>query len=706
MADVNLATGDTLGFGNASSNGDAIRLVDSVGRTVDTVIYGPDNSDGWLDDLGVATTNVVAMHPADGSLARIPDGFDTDNSAVDFVGGATSSLGLPNPSAPPPADTSDTGLPPVGSCTDAGLAVGMVINEFLSDPAGSDSDLEWVELYNGGAAAVDLSDWMVAAGTSAFSNSGVIPVGTVLDPGMHLVVGQSTLVAEVDVVASGFSLGNAGSNSDAVQLQDCNGVPVDTVVYGDPNDDLWVDDTGSVSTSLAPVATSGMTTGRVTDGVDTDQSAVDFDVRPYPTPGQDNNAPPETCGGPESGIKVNEFNADPDGSDAGNEWVELYHAGTEVIDLTAWSLQTATSGWSTAHTFESGTFSPGEFLVVGGEFVAEADVVMTGSLGNASSNSDGVRLLDCLGFASDTVVYGGPNDDELMDDSGAIATSLAPSPPSPGSLQRLEDGYDTDQSALDFGLQTEPTPGSSNPALEPVICVPSNGDIVLNEFVPDPEGADGDAMAEFVELYNRGSEDLSVAGWGVDVAASEFTNIPAFVIPGGVIIEAGGYFVIGDSNVENADVVFPLSLGNASSSADGLRLIDCEGSPVDSVIYGDDNPDGLIDDKGDVATPSIKPGENQALGRAEDGVDTNAPEDWVVFAIATPGAANELPTGGGGGGDPVGSRGCGCGGGPSTDAPGGSAPGEAGCTTAPVPVGWMWVVILFGLRRRPGTGRF
>src|ERR1035437_4243734 len=35
----------------------------------------------------------------------------------------------------------------------------MVINEIMYDPSGTDTNREWVEVYNSGGSAVDLSQW-------------------------------------------------------------------------------------------------------------------------------------------------------------------------------------------------------------------------------------------------------------------------------------------------------------------------------------------------------------------------------------------------------------------------------------------------------------------------------------------------------------------------------------------------------------------
>jgi hypothetical protein len=645
-------------LGNATSSSDGARLVNCAGGVVDTVIYGSPNTDGWLDDSGLVAVGLAPSPGSGASIARTPNGQDTDDSGVDFVEAAA-----PTPGA-------ENGGVVIGACDDAVVGASVVINELISDPDGSDTGLEWVELYNAGNSAVDVSGWAVVAGTSSFSGAGVLPEGTVLAPHDWLVVAQ-TGIPEADVVADGFSLGNASSNADGVRVEDCNGTPVDTVIYGTPNTDGWIDDSGLAATSLGLKPGSGQSLARITDGVDTDGSAVDFELADNPTPGSGNDAPVETCGGPGSGLVINELMYDPDGSDDGFEWIELYHAGDKAIDLSGWAIELGTSSFSPNYTFPEGaTIAPGGRLLIGELAILDSDYFATLGMGNASSNADAVRIVDCTGFASDTVIYGEVNTDSFVDDSGEIATSLAPQVAGGSSLQRVSDGYDTDASAVDFAEQIAPTPGAPNPEIEALICVASTGDVVLNEFVPNP--ASSDTGAEWVELYNRGSAAADVSGWGIDIATSTWSDEPDVILPAGTVIEAGGWLVVGGSLAPEVDVQADLSIGNASSNADGIRLVDCTGAPVDTVLYGESNPDGLTDDAGSIV-PSPIPGEAGSLARNEDGVDTDVPEDWVIRGAPTPGASNLfVETPGGSGDDTPG----GCGGGPAQD----DAPG--GCSTS------------------------
>jgi len=686
-----LDPGATIGMGNASSSGDAIQLVDGGGFVVDTVIYGPDNSDGFLDDFGFVATS-IAPPPASGlPLARLPNGSDTEESGLDFAVAAFATLG----------STNDAALP---SCDAVGTAAGIVINELIPDPAGADTDMEWVELYLPTGGPVDLSGWAVASGTSSYSSQGVLPPGTTISSGQFLVVAQTAMVGTYDVLAPGFSLGNA-SNADAVQLRDCFGNPADTVVYGTDNSvDGWLDDLGGFA-ALAPKPGSGEALLRVPDGADSNNSSVDFQVG-FPTPGTSNTAPPPDCGAIGSGIVINELSTNPAGADEGAEWVEVFHGGTAPVDVSDWELQSATSSsWGTRLTFPAGmVLNPGDFVLLGGPLVPGSTLGMSGTLGNGSGG-DGVRIVDCSGFPADAVVYGGTNDDGVTDESGQPALSIAPTPPEAGAIQRVEDGFDTNQSGLDFAVADTPTPGGPNVALEPIVCEPDNNSLTINEFLPDPEGTD-DGL-EWIEIYNSGSAPARLDGWSISAGTSDYDDLD-ITFPGGIIVQPGEFFVVGGELVPEATYVTNFSIGNGSSSRDGLRLFDCSGQSVDTVVYGvadDEDPDvGIVDDNDQLVAPYADPGSNQSLQRVLDGVDQDLAEDWTL-GRPTPGSTNDVDFGPGSDTDPIGGCGCGGGGAPNGQAPGGEAPNSdaptrTSCSTVPRSLSALFLALGVVLVRR------
>jgi len=588
----------------------------------------------------------------------------------------------------------------------------MVINEFVANPAGTDTGKEWVELYNAGDQAQNLDGWKLKSATTlkdeatystkvTFDNTHVVPAH-----GYFVICETEPNCPVTADLIDTLTLPN-GTNGDGLQLTLANDTPVDTVAYGDAsNSDLIEEDTGSVSTNLAPKPGDNQAIARRTDGVDTQVSGLDFWIPSSITPGSANPAPPP-CEEEAGWVVINEFVPNPAGSDSGYEWVELYNAhATEPIRLDDWLIATATSGdsYGTKFQFPAETEIPaGGYLVVGEEMVTGADFLATLGMGNGTEG-DGVRLRDCAGNVADTVVYGDQaNEDLVVDDSGSVATSVAPMPGDGASLARKQNGVDTDRSGDDFTLSNDPTPGAANPLWQ---CFPTTGAVLLNEFLPDPDGSDDEALTEWVELYNSSASDIQIDGWQIIAAGKPDDTAVDVVVPPNSTIPAEGFFVIGRANVPEADYTAEFSIGNGTGG-DALELLDCEGTLVDVVIYGSNNDDLMTDESGAVGDPAPNPGGNRSLARVEDGVDTNDPEDWYVDVSPTPGATNhqdipDIPDEDG--------KGCNKDEPPDSGEPSGCGsgePSEGGCATVPLPFGGMELLlgVVVALRRRRPSPR-
>ncbi|UCC56649.1 MAG: lamin tail domain-containing protein [Gammaproteobacteria bacterium] len=161
-------------------------------------------------------------------------------------------------------------------------------------------------------------------------------------------------------------------------------------------------------------------------------------------------------------IVINEFLPDPSGTDSGNEWIELYNNGTSTVNIDSWAIDAGTSSFSTIFTFSSTSLLSGDYLVIGESNVSGADLTATLGLGNATATGDGLRLIDNAAVVIDTVIYGPNNNDNFIDDTAGIASSLAPSPTTGLTLGRLPNGVDTDASAIDFSVLASPSLGVSN----------------------------------------------------------------------------------------------------------------------------------------------------------------------------------------------------------------------------------------------------
>lgn len=594
-------------------------------------------------------------------------------------------------------------LPSLARAADCSAGTTIVINEIMPNPSGSDSaTTEWIELKNTGASDVVLDGWTLEFAKSSWSAPYSIPAGTTISAGGYALFGAG------GIAVSTLDLGN-GTSGDGVRLG-CGGTVIDAVIYGSNNDDELTDESGTKATSLAPSPTEGSSLARVPDGTDTNLSADDFEKVSGGTPGASNGSGGGSdSGGGDSGggsadcagadgVVINEFTPLTD-----VEYVELYNGGTSAVALAGWVLEFGTSSYNKTVELPAATLAPGDWFVFGSAGAAVKDVEIDIDLGNASTGGDAMRLV-CGGNAVDTVIYGddgASNSDGWTDDSGAVATSMAPYPGSGESISRVQDGYDTDVCGADFAV-TEPSPGAANPYSEPPVCETDGvGVVTINEFLYNPDSSDTDL--EWVELYNSGAEPVRLDGWVIETATSSWGADHEF--PAGTELAPGGFLVVGGPAVPFADQISDdLSLGNGTRG-DGVRLVDCTGGVVDTVLYGETLTDPLEGDGGSTqVVPEID--EGSTIGRWPDGTDTNAAADWKVYAAPTPGSANPDPgavsddtgdTGGGngGGGDdrPPG----GCGGAPEDE----GRPDGGGCATVlPLGGGELLLAALAVVRRR------
>lgn len=126
------------------------------------------------------------------------------------------------------ADVQDAGADPardaVAPTGDAASKGGVVINEI------SGKGDEWVELYNAGTTAVDLSGFQIAdgekdAGTPKLSEAAQVPAGTILSPRSYLVAAKMSADASApscpdggESYCLGFRFGISNSEGDVVYL--------------------------------------------------------------------------------------------------------------------------------------------------------------------------------------------------------------------------------------------------------------------------------------------------------------------------------------------------------------------------------------------------------------------------------------------------------------------------------------------------------
>lgn len=296
-----------------------------------------------------------------------------------------------------------------------------------------------------------------------------------------------------------------------------------------------------------------------------------------------------------------------------NDFVEIYNPTLSDIDLKGYRLVKRTKTGTSDTSLKSWTASTiikahGFYLWANSAFTdiaATPDVTTTGSL----ADDNGVAIRN------------GPNDTGTIIDSlawGMAAnvfvegSAFATNPTTNEALERLPggdggNGMDTGNNAADFVVVVahprnsqsaiipvivappsepppsvepppEPAPDSAPPSAEEVPAGPAySRDILISEFLPNPDGAD--SGNEWVELSNASDQEVDLSGWILDDQGHDGPpSSNAYTLPDGMSIAAHGFLA-----VDLPDGSFVLN----NSGGDAVRLFWPDETLLTSVSYAE-----------------------------------------------------------------------------------------------------------------------
>lgn len=123
-------------------------------------------------------------------------------------------------------------------CARQAHAAGLSITEIMFDPAGTDDKREWVEVYNGGSAPLDLSGhFILTDGPSSSKHALAAQGSSILAPGAHAVIVQDVAGFKNDfssyaglIFDSSWS-GLTATSGKNILIIDPQSVPLDSVAY-------------------------------------------------------------------------------------------------------------------------------------------------------------------------------------------------------------------------------------------------------------------------------------------------------------------------------------------------------------------------------------------------------------------------------------------------------------------------------------------
>jgi hypothetical protein len=266
----------------------------------------------------------------------------------------------------------------------------------MQNPAAvSDTNGEWIELFNSGSQSVNLNGWVLR---DAGSNSHTINQDVFISPGSYVVLGRNDNSNQnggigVAYEYSSFTLGNG---SDEVILEDDTGNVIDEVFYDGGSQ--WPDPTGA-SMELSSIAA---------DNNDGSNWAEATDALPSGDQGTPGTGPDQGVNA--GSIVITEIMQNPSAvSDGSGEWFEVHNTGGQAVNLNGWIIR---DDGSDSHTVANDVIiQPGAYVVLG----RNANINTNGGISVAyqysgitlSNGADEVVLEAPDGSIADTVAYTG-----------------------------------------------------------------------------------------------------------------------------------------------------------------------------------------------------------------------------------------------------------------------------------------------------------
>lgn len=484
----------------------------------------------------------------------------------------------------------------------------VVINEFVSDPV--DDAVEFVELFNTTEFEISLKDWKLEDGSETKTT---FRAGTIAPHGFFVVEKPK---------------GNLNNKGDRVVLLSPDEYEIDKVVYG-AWDDMSLDDN-------APVAADPNSIARVKDGRDSNHDRYDFKITTTITKGAPNVITELTPKGDEvsavlvSDIIITEVFPNPAGSDAEDEFIELYNKGEKTIDMTGWKVADA----SRSYTLPEVLIPPNTYLVFkrlqtnialnnsGGETVVLRDaagrvvdeVRYTGKAHEGLSFAKGEKhawewTTKVTGGAKNAIEI--PNSPPLVslqvDTDAIVGQSVVfdasdTSDPDADELLFVWDFGDGKVDGQDVMEYVFSVSGTYKVLLEVYdaheaktqkqvyvdVSVPQNQEtsvtstavnfesIYISTIFPNPAGSDD---AEYIELFNSSTAPVHLGGLQIDDVDG---GSRPYTIPGDVTVAAWSFmrFPKKDSKI------------TLNNTTDAVRLLH-NGAVIQEVVYEDVVEDGV-----------------------------------------------------------------------------------------------------------------
>jgi beta-lactamase superfamily II metal-dependent hydrolase len=321
-------------------------------------------------------------------------------------------------------------------------------------------------------------------------------------------------------------------------------------------------------------------------------------------------------------IVFSEVFYDTPGTDADEEWIELYNNSPVTIDVGGWKI-TDNNGAGASYTIPtSTTIAAGTYITIAADSIGftnlygyNADVY--GYIPALNNDGDALILKDKSGNVKDEIGWEGGSTGGLPVGWGS---STEPSASTGYTIVRTDPMVDTDTYA---DWSTDPDNGFPQTQ---VLSDPDQQKVVFSEIFYDTPGYDSEE--EWIELYNNTAVGLDIGGWTI----TDNNGLGAtYTIPANTVIAPYTHLTIATDNTGfNAlygyDADLSGSIPALNNDGDTLILKDDESRIKDKVAWEGGATGGIPDGWGSTSLPSAPTG--SSVVRTDPAVDTDTYADW------------------------------------------------------------------------------
>jgi len=418
--------------GSLRNSGESLRIRDPSGTLVDTAnasggawpagdsgnrasMERRGYNDSWTTFSGSGSLG----HDANGNPIQGTPGGPNSPWNPTPVPGATET---PTPTPTPSATPADPGDPfPEGS---------MLIHEIAWAGTLASSADEWIEIYNPGEQAINLTGWTLSdEGDIHISLEGRIA------PKTYFLLERSDDSTVADIPADLIYTGTLSNAGETLKLIDPTGVLIDCV---NPKGNAWPAGDSGNRASMERIGGQGPSS---TWGTFNGHHGVGHDVNGQPiqgTPRSQNSVqfPPPPPMWIKGKVVINEVLIRPHydwegkgGVDPGDEFIELLNLGPLPVFLKGWVLDDVPQGGSSPYTIPGISLRPGSYVAL---FRNQTGIAL-------NDGGDSVRLVTPDGQIVDKIKYlkvraYNLSYGRLPDGSGHLLYGLWPTPGEPNEL--------------------------------------------------------------------------------------------------------------------------------------------------------------------------------------------------------------------------------------------------------------------------------